>query len=101
MKKQDYLESIRPFRREIFKKPELKFWKVNDFSAKPKLILAPSLQKQIREKTIKKSDLKIEDEILMPTDPELQLQFQKYDRLVSDFYKETATRFDNYKDIIS
>ena len=37
----------------------------------------------------------------MPTDPELQLQFQKYDRLVSDFYKETATRFDNYKDIIS
>ena len=31
LKKQDYLESIRPFRREIFKKPELKFWKVNDF----------------------------------------------------------------------
>jgi hypothetical protein len=31
LKKQDYLESIRPFRREIFKKPELKFWKVDDF----------------------------------------------------------------------
>jgi hypothetical protein len=31
LKKQDYLESIRLFRREIFKKPELKFWKVDDF----------------------------------------------------------------------
>ena len=78
LKKQNYLESIRPFRREIFKKPELKFWKVDDFfsfqkmrAAKPKLILAPSLQKLIREKNIKKSDLKLEDEILMPTDPEL------------------------------
>jgi hypothetical protein len=40
-------------------------------AAKPKLILAPSIQKRIREKIIKKSDLKIEDEILMPTDPEL------------------------------
>ena len=70
-------------------------------AAKPKLILAPSIQKRIREKIIKKKDLKLEDEILMPTDPELQLQFQKYDRLVSNFYKETATRFDNYKDIIS
>jgi hypothetical protein len=37
----------------------------------------------------------------MPSDPELLSQFQKYDRLVSNFYKETATRFDNYKDIIS
>ena len=70
-------------------------------AAKPKLMLAPSLQKLIREKTIKKSNLKLEDEILMPTDPEIQLQFQKYDRLVSDFYKETATRFDMYQDIIS
>ena len=70
-------------------------------AAKPKLILAPHLQKLIREKTIKKRDLKLEDEILMPSDPELLSQFQKYDRLVSNFYKETATRFDNYKDIIS
>ena len=52
LKKQDYLESIRPFRREIFKKPDLKFWKVDDSpsfkkmsAAKPKLILAPHLQK--------------------------------------------------------
>jgi len=52
LKKQDYLESIRPFRREIFKKPEVKFWKVDDSpsfkkmsASKPKLILAPSLQK--------------------------------------------------------
>ena len=28
-KKQDYFESVRIFRREIFKKPELKFWKDN------------------------------------------------------------------------
>jgi hypothetical protein len=70
-------------------------------AAKPKLILAPHLQKLIRKKTIKKSDLKLEDEILMPSDPELLSQFQKYDRLVSNFYKETATRFDSYKDIIS
>jgi hypothetical protein len=40
-------------------------------AAKPKLMLAPSLQKLIREKTIKKSNLKLEDEILMHTDPEL------------------------------
>ena len=78
LKKKDYLESIRLFRREIFKTPEQKFWKVNDSpsfqkmpSAKPKLILAPSLQKLIREKIIKKRDFKLEDEILMPTDPEL------------------------------
>ena len=31
LKKKDYLESIRLFRREIFKKPEPQFWKVNDF----------------------------------------------------------------------
>jgi hypothetical protein len=31
LKKQDYLESIRPFGREIFKKREPKFWKVDDF----------------------------------------------------------------------
>ena len=70
-------------------------------AAKPKLILAPHLQKLIREKTIKKRDLKLEDEILMPSDPELLSQFQKYDRLVSNFYKETSTRFKIYKDIIS
>ena len=70
-------------------------------AAKPKLILAPHLQKLIREKTIKKRDLKLEDEILMPSDPELLSQFQKYDRLVSNFYKETSTRFKMYKDIIS
>ena len=70
-------------------------------AAKPKLILAPSLQKLIRKKIIKKRDLKLEDEILMPTDPELLSQFQKYDRLVSNFYKETSTRFKMYKDIIS
>ena len=70
-------------------------------AAKPKLILAPSLQKLIREKTIKKRDLKLEDEILMPSDSELLSQFQKYDRLVSNFYKETSTRFKIYKDIIS
>ena len=29
------------------------------------------------------------------------MQFQKYDRLVSDFYQETSTWFDIYKDIIS
>ena len=40
-------------------------------AAKPKLILALSIQKRIREKIIKKKDLKLEDEILMPTDPEL------------------------------
>ena len=70
-------------------------------AAKPKLILAPHLQKLIREKTIKKRDLKLEDEILMPSDPELLSQLQKYDRLVSNFYKETSTRFKMYKDIIS
>ena len=70
-------------------------------AAKPKLILAPYLIKLIREKTIKKRDLKLEDEILMPSDPELLSQFQKYDRLVSNFYKETSTRFKIYKDIIS
>ena len=37
----------------------------------------------------------------MPSDPELLSQFQKYDRLVSNFYKETSTRFKIYKDIIS
>ena len=29
------------------------------------------------------------------------MQMQKYDRLVSDFYLETSTLFDDYKDIIS
>ena len=29
LKKQDYLESIRIFRREIFKTPELQFWKLS------------------------------------------------------------------------
>jgi hypothetical protein len=72
------LESIRIFRREIFKKPDLQFWKVNDSpsfqkmsSVNPKLILASSLQKLMRKQKIKKSDLNIEDEILMPTDFEL------------------------------
>jgi hypothetical protein len=72
------LESIRIFRREIFKKPELKFWKVNDSpsfqkmsSLKPKFILASSLQKLMRKQKIKKGDLNLEDEILMPTDFEL------------------------------
>ena len=37
----------------------------------------------------------------MPSDHELQFQFQKYDRLVSDFYLETSISFDSYKDIIS
>ena len=55
----------------------------------------------MRKQKIKKSDLNLEDEILMPTDFELQMQLQKYDRLVSDFYQETSTLFDDYKDIIS
>ena len=108
LKQQEYLESVRLFRREIFKKPELKFWKVDDSpsfqkmsAVQPKLILAPSLQKLMRKQKIKKSDLKLEDEILMPTDFELQMQFQKYDRLVSEFYTETSNLFDAYKNIIS
>ena len=108
LKKKDYLESIRLFRREIFKTPEQQFWKFSPSPfleqmpvVQPKLILAPSVLKFMRQNKISKKNLDLEDEILIPTDIELQFEFQKYDRLVSNFYKETSNRFAIYEEIIS
>ena len=48
--KKDKFESIRIFRREIFKKPEPEFWKVSPSTPvlQSKLILAPSVLKFMR-----------------------------------------------------
>ena len=77
----DKKDGFKIFRQEIFKK------------GKRQLILAPSFRKLMKANNIKKKDLNQTEEVLMPAGWMIKKEFKQYDKLVSNFYKDTSKSF--------